>query len=115
MTMAWARVNAQRHSWAKDAPHPSAGILAHERHGEGAVVDAELHWKLSHVDKCSGTFSLGVRALRVSLCCCWESLGRFQAATGRDSILCCEDKCGLQPLGNAARAAGETLLVSSRD
>lgn len=78
-------------------------------------MDAELPWKLSHVDTCSGTFSLGVTALRVSLCCCCESLGRFQPAKGRDYILCCEDKCGLQPLGNAARAAGETLLVSSRD
>lgn len=71
------------------------------------MVDAELHWKLSHQDKCSGTLSLGVTALRASLCCCCESLGRFQAATGRDSILCCENKRGLQPLGNAARAAGE--------
>lgn len=78
-------------------------------------MDAELHWQLSHVHKCSGTFSLGVTALRVSLCCCCESLGQFQAAKGRDSILCCEDKCGLQPLGSTARAAGETLLLSSPD
>lgn len=90
--------DSPRHSWTKDAPHPSAGIVAQERQEKGAVVEAELHWKLSHVAKCCRTFPLGVTALRVSFCCCCEGLGWFQAAKGRDPILCCEEKGGCNHL-----------------
>lgn len=81
---------------------------------KAAVVDAAL--QCCHTQASALGPALCVAVLRASVC---SVLSRVRFIFGeqeaRDRVLCCKDKCGLQPLCNTARPAGETLLVSSHD